>query len=150
MTLYALLTEGGSIEQYPYDLFNLSKTVSLPDNPSPALLSAYSVVVVEPTPKPNIDHTKNVTEDLPTVIDGKWAQQWLVTDASEEEIVERTATKSASVKAERNRLLAESDWTQLPDVHVDRESWAAYRENLRTIKSQPGFPWEVNWPEPPV
>jgi len=31
----------------------------------------------------------------------------------------------------RNRLLAESDWTQLPDAPVDRAAWATYRQALR-------------------
>ena len=31
----------------------------------------------------------------------------------------------------RNRLLAESDWTQLPDTPVDRDAWATYRQQLR-------------------
>jgi hypothetical protein len=31
----------------------------------------------------------------------------------------------------RNRLLAESDWTQLPDATCDREAWATYRQALR-------------------
>jgi len=31
----------------------------------------------------------------------------------------------------RNRLLAESDWTQLEDAPVDRQAWAAYRQALR-------------------
>lgn len=31
----------------------------------------------------------------------------------------------------RNRLLAESDWTQLPDATVDKAAWAAYRQALR-------------------
>lgn len=31
----------------------------------------------------------------------------------------------------RDRLLAESDWTQLPDAPVDKAAWAAYRQQLR-------------------
>ena len=31
----------------------------------------------------------------------------------------------------RDRLLAESDWTQLPDTPVDRAAWAKYRQALR-------------------
>lgn len=35
------------------------------------------------------------------------------------------------MRAYRDRMLAESDWTQLPDTNVDREAWAAYRQTLR-------------------
>jgi hypothetical protein len=31
----------------------------------------------------------------------------------------------------RDRLLAESDWTQLPDAPVNRQAWADYRQALR-------------------
>ena len=58
---------------------------------------------------------------------------------------------SAGVRAERDRLLAESDWTQLPDVPLTtKEAWAAYRQALRDITEQPGFPFDVVWPEPPI
>jgi hypothetical protein len=35
------------------------------------------------------------------------------------------------MRAIRNDLLKESDWTQLPDATVDREAWARYRQALR-------------------
>lgn len=35
----------------------------------------------------------------------------------------------------RNRLLVESDWTQLPDAPVDRDAWATYRQQLRDFPS---------------
>ena len=35
----------------------------------------------------------------------------------------------------RNRLLAESDWTQLPDAPVNRDAWATYRQALRDFPS---------------
>ena len=50
----------------------------------------------------------------------------------------------------RNQLLAESDWTQLPDVPPSvKEAWASYRQALRDITQQPGFPAEVVWPTRP-
>jgi hypothetical protein len=52
--------------------------------------------------------------------------------------------------AERNKLLKESDWTQLPDVPlVTKAAWAEYRQALRDITSQAGFPANVVWPTPP-
>jgi hypothetical protein len=29
------------------------------------------------------------------------------------------------------------------------DAWAEYRQELRDITSQPGFPWEIGWPEMP-
>ena len=51
---------------------------------------------------------------------------------------------------ERNRLLVRSDWTQLPDVPLaTKTAWAEYRQALREVPEQPGFPTEITWPTPP-
>ena len=49
----------------------------------------------------------------------------------------------------RNELLSACDWTQLPDSPADHEAWAAYRQALRDVPAQEGFPWDVVWPEMP-
>lgn len=50
----------------------------------------------------------------------------------------------------RSTLLSESDWTQLPDVPlVTKQAWADYRQALRDITGQPGYPLEITWPTPP-
>ena len=45
--------------------------------------------------------------------------------------------------------LTESDWTQVADAPVDQAAWATYRQALRDIPSQAGFPNEVTWPTEP-
>ena len=58
----------------------------------------------------------------------------------------------ALVRAKRNRLLAASDWTQLPDSpisNIQMQEWAAYRQELRDITSQPD-PFNIIWPTEPV
>ena len=59
--------------------------------------------------------------------------------------------KADEVRTERNQKLAESDWTQLPDAKtaVDTEAWATYRQQLRNITEQTGFPWNIEWPVRP-
>jgi len=55
------------------------------------------------------------------------------------------------VRAERDRLLAASDWTQAADAPVDAEAWAAYRQELRDLPATIKDPTaEVEWPEPPA
>ena len=56
---------------------------------------------------------------------------------------------SAQVRAKRNKLLAESDWTQVADAPVDQAAWATYRQALRDITEQDGFPFNVIYPEAP-
>lgn len=56
---------------------------------------------------------------------------------------------AAQARAQRNSLLAASDWSQLPDVPVDKAAWAAYRQALRDVPEQDGFPSNVEWPTKP-
>ena len=55
--------------------------------------------------------------------------------------------KAAEVRAERSTKLAATDWTQLPDVPQSIKSqWASYRQALRDVPQQAGFPFNVVWP----
>lgn len=54
-----------------------------------------------------------------------------------------------AVREQRNINLTKSDWTQVADAPVNKQAWATYRQSLRDIPSQPGFPWEVVWPVKP-
>ncbi|MGA0927422.1 MAG: phage tail assembly chaperone, partial [Burkholderiaceae bacterium] len=49
----------------------------------------------------------------------------------------------------RDRLLAASDWTQVADAPVDAAAWATYRQALRDVPQQAGFPETIVWPEQP-
>jgi hypothetical protein len=60
------------------------------------------------------------------------------------------STTAESVRAERDRLLQESDWTQGRDVPEKiQKPWAEYRKSLRDISKQNGFPFAVTWPRKP-
>ena len=54
------------------------------------------------------------------------------------------------VRAKRDRLIAATDWTQLPDVPLaTKEVWANYRQALRDVTLQPD-PFNITWPAPPA
>ena len=53
------------------------------------------------------------------------------------------------VREWRNRQLAASDWTQLPDAPVDATAWATYRQELRDMMQQNDDPTLIVFPEPP-
>ena len=59
------------------------------------------------------------------------------------------AKQAAQARAERDWLLDASDWTQVADAPVDQAAWAAYRQALRDLPQQAGFPRDVAWPEKP-
>lgn len=55
-------------------------------------------------------------------------------------------------KAIRDELLLRSDWTQGSDSTLSSEKktqWAEYRQKLRDVPSQKGFPYDIKWPEKP-
>lgn len=57
-----------------------------------------------------------------------------------------------SAYRKRSNLLNSSDWTQLPDCKLSaelKEAWAVYRQALRDITSQEGFPNTITWPTQP-
>lgn len=54
-------------------------------------------------------------------------------------------TKWSEVRIQRNRYLADTDWTQLPDSPTDKSVWATYRQALRDITQQDD-PFNIVWP----
>jgi len=62
---------------------------------------------------------------------------------------EHAAGVEQDLRAERDRLLKDTDFTQLTDAPVDRELWAAYRQQLRDLPTADGFPF-VDLPDPPT
>lgn len=70
-----------------------------------------------------------------------------VAECSEEE---RYEVHSCIARRDRNRRLKRTDWTQQADVpEATRSLWTAYRQALRDVPSQTGFPYEISWPVPP-
>jgi len=90
---------------------------------------------------------------------GKWRYEEMdVSVAVEESATEPELTVeqlAAVAKRRRNQLLYYSDFTQLADVAESmlpevRQAWRTYRQALRDITKQAGFPQEIRWPEKPL
>jgi hypothetical protein len=93
--------------------------------------------------------------------DGKWYTKYVLgpvfvdteqATAAEQEIQYKALKdeeQARMIRTERNLKLNETDWTQVLDAPVDKDAWAAYRQALRDITAQPGFPWEISWPVKP-
>ncbi len=87
------------------------------------------------------------------VSDDLWEKGWSVRQMTSDEISDVDNGLASSVRDSRNQLLSASDWTQFNDSplsEADKESWAAYRNALRDVPSQSGFPNDIVWPELPV
>lgn len=56
--------------------------------------------------------------------------------------------KGVDVRRERNQLLKESDWVSGSDITMS-DAWKTYRQELRDITTQKGFPNTITWPTKP-
>ena len=148
---YAKLDADKKVERYPYTLTDLrfdTPNTSFPEQIDEATASAFGLVLVTPATPPAETYTINL-ERTAVLEKGKWVEKWVETPATPEQIQERTAAAANDARQKRNQLLADCDWTQLPDTLVDKEVWVTYRQDLRDITNQPGFPWNVEWPTQP-
>lgn len=142
----------GVIEKYPYTTQNLRS-----DNPNTSFpvvidnetLALFGVSSVQASARPSVDYTQRVVEGQPELVDGVWTQTWNIEDLSAEEVAAVVEAKASEVRRSRNDRLAACDWTQLPDAQVDTQQWADYRQALRDITTQEGFPWNVGFPIQP-
>jgi len=131
--------------KFPYNLGELKKehpNTSFPNPMSNSTLADFDVYPVTPTVAPAFDNTTHRLRNWVEKTNQEWRQTWTIQQLPEEQA-------SANVRGKRDRLLIDSDWTQLPDAPVDAAAWATYRTALRNISDQTGFPWNVTWPVAP-
>jgi hypothetical protein len=87
----------------------------------------------------------------------KILENGVLRDATEAELqqqeIDLTAVQENApiyARQARDRLLAETDWTQGADVpSIIKDSYAIYRQALRDVPSQEGFPHNIIWPTKP-
>lgn len=62
----------------------------------------------------------------------------------------KDAEQAKNIRDTRTQRLSDCDWTQLADSpSANKTAWATYRQALRDITKQSGFPWNVTWPTAP-
>lgn len=149
---YVLLNADGDVDRYPYTLTDLiiaNPGTSFATSISDETAAEFNCYPVTPTDQPAEDHTINLSRTA-VKQNNQWVEQWVSTPATPEQIAERTTAKARDVRAQRNQRLADCDWTQLPDAPVNTAAWATYRQELRDISGQAGFPWSIIWPTEPT
>ena len=76
-----------------------------------------------------------------------------VFDYEQQKWVKDTEKQKSDVLTTRSILLYQSDWTQIPNNPLtpeQQQAWAVYRQELRDVTSQSGYPFDVVWPTPPA
>jgi len=146
-----------------------NKHMSLPEAWTDATLEALGVARVTKTDAPDVGEWQVAVKDGVEQVDGVWQERWVTQEMfteyteTDEDGVETTVTvqdqKDAKVAAdnaalaetvriERNDLLKDTDHYGLSDMTMSAEM-AAYRQALRDVPQQAGFPSAITWPTKP-
>ena len=139
-------TNSGQIERYPYTVGDLRRdnpNTSFPKNVPTDMLADYGVYPVARASVPPFDSLVQslVAHAAPAEDAGQWTLGYDVVQKPEE-------MAGDNIRRERDRLLATTDWMALSDNTMTPE-WASYRQALRDITSQGGFPYTIEWPIKP-
>ena len=144
MPEYRIREPGEIVTNLAAQFPNTSLPVSLTQDDFDAL----GIDPVFEAPQPEHTQFQVVYRDGVEEIEGKWYTKYGVSDMDQEAIDALTASQWDSIRTERNKRLADCDWTQLPDAPVDATVWAAYRQELRDITTQTD-PFNITWPTEP-
>ena len=148
----------------------ISKTEAKERNPNISLPkvwndNAYDALGIDPvleTPKPtpSSDYKEVVRNGVEQDSNNFWVQKWIEKDMfsdnddetkSEQETAYQAlldAAAAEAVRKDRNERLSKTDWLGLSDVTMST-AWAAYRQALRDVPAQNGFPNSITWPTEP-
>lgn len=120
------------------------------DQTTDEILEALGADVVFNGPQAQPGRYQTAYRDGVEQLEGKWYTKFSVADMGDEAKAALDAQQAASMRAERNRKLSETDWTQGKDIPDNvSNTWAVYRQQLRDLPTQAGFPWDINWPTQP-
>jgi len=135
----------GEIEKFPYtheDLQRDNPHTSFPKTIGDELLASYSVYQVRSTEEPSYDPLVQVLErGTPVYNSDRWEVSYTATNKEQ-------AEAETTVREHRNTLLTETDWMGLSDITMSSDM-TAYRQALRDLPAQAGFPFSVTWPAKP-
>lgn len=145
--------EDGKVVKFPiYNLKQEFPNVSFPKDIHHEVLPE-GIVFVHEESVPDFDSTthKLVRSDLFEKDNKTWGYRYeavALSKAERDEVAKEIAT---NVRAQRDSLLSACDWTQSADAPLAvKKVWAAYRQKLRDVTSQKGFPHKIVWPEIPT
>jgi hypothetical protein len=163
------IRESGAV-MYESEFRALHPNTSMPQQLSEELLNDFGADVVFEGPQATGGTVYQYSQAQGVEqVDGKWYTKYVLgptfidtvengvtTTALQHETAykaQKDAEQAKNVRATRDAKLAECDWTQvadaLLDAPVDKAVWATYRQALRDITTQTGFPWTVEWPDAP-
>jgi hypothetical protein len=146
---YARLENGIPVEYpiYEGEVRLRFPNVSFPDNFDAP--EGY-VKIVSTTAPENLPY-HYIDNEVPVFQDGQWVQQWKQVPFSDAQKAEQLVKITVGARQRRHMMLGASDWTQGKDIPDSISTpWATYRQALRDVPAQSGFPENIQWPVPPA
>ena len=140
-------TTGAVVTEHEFRAMH--SNTSMPQQLSEELINDFGADVVFEGPQAQPTRYQVGFADGVVQIDGKWYTKHSVAEMDADAITAKDEEQAKSVRQQRNEQLKASDWTQVADAPVDQAAWATYRQALRDVTGQEGFPWNVTWPEQP-
>ena len=143
------IRESGAV-MYESEFRALHPNTSMPQLLTEATLKSFDAEVVFEGPQAQPTRYQVAYRNGVELIDGKWYTKYSVSDMTAEAKTALDASQAKSMRNQRDRLIAETDWTQGKDI-ADSVSakYTTYRQALRDVPAQSGFPWTVQWPTQP-
>lgn len=153
--MYIKLTNGTPTTYTIGQLRKDNPNTSFPKNIPDSLLAEFGVFPVTVAEMPTYtERTQTITQnETATQVNGAWVYGWTVVDKTAEEVAAYDTAKGMSVRSQRDAKLAESDWMVIKAAETGvplATEWATYRQALRDVTAQTGFPNEVTWPTKPA
>lgn len=148
--MYARI-ENNQIAEWPIvNIYQRLPQVSFSEPINHANLPDGFVYVAPPAMPEYNSATQAVVLNAPAMVEGLWQQVYSVVDLSAKQLQINVDSAASAARSTRDAKLAASDWTQVADAPVDQAAWATYRQALRDITSQSGFPAAIQWPVAPT
>jgi hypothetical protein len=139
-------TQSGQV-MYESEFRQLHPNTSFPQVISAETLNDFGASVVFEGPQASPTRYQTAYRDGVEQIDNKWYTKYSVAEMDADAKTALDAQQAKSMRDQRDQKLKDSDWSQVADAPVDKTVWATYRQALRDIPTQSGFPWEVTWPD---
>lgn len=123
--------------------------------------STYNFVNMDPVvevPQPTVGIYNRADYLGVQLVNGIWTDVWqevpLYDNPTEQAqwVLDLKEAKWEDIRVERNKLIAETDYTQLPDTPItptSKAAFATYRQQLRDVTNQ-SDPYNIVWPTTPV
>ena len=115
------------------------------------ILNELGADVVFDGPQPTLTRYQVASAGPAVQENGQWYTSFTVSDMSDEAKTALDTAQAVSVREQRDAKLAKCDWTQAVDCPLtNKTDWATYRQALRDLTKESGFPWDITWPTDPT